>query len=110
MQPRVIRLVDAPKYLGMDKNRFNDEVRGKIPEVPIGDRGIGFDRLDLDWWFDEYKKRNGHCAVGSKKKWQENERQDSIPETERGTSTKLSSTGAFAKARELATSKKRKGI
>lgn len=27
MQPRLIRLRDAPNYLGMDKNRFNKEVK-----------------------------------------------------------------------------------
>ena len=30
MQPRLIRLRDAPAYLGMDKNRFNSEVRPSI--------------------------------------------------------------------------------
>jgi hypothetical protein len=109
MQPRVIRLRDAPAYLGMDKNRFNDEVRPQIPEVPIGGHGVGFDRLDLDWWFDEYKKRNGR-AVRSKKKWQESERQDSISEPENGMLTRLSSTDAFVKAQELAASKRRKSI
>ena len=27
IQPRLIRLRDAPAYLGMDRNRFNREVR-----------------------------------------------------------------------------------
>jgi hypothetical protein len=27
IQPRIIRLKDAATYLGMDKNRFNAEVR-----------------------------------------------------------------------------------
>jgi hypothetical protein len=57
--PRVIRLKDAPRYLGMDRNRFNTEVRPGLVELPIGRQGIGFDRLDLDAWFDAYKKRNG---------------------------------------------------
>ena len=29
--PRFIRLRDAPSYLGMDKNRFNREVRPSSP-------------------------------------------------------------------------------
>ena len=59
--PRVIRLRDAPRYLGMDIHRFNAEVRPHIPEVSIGIQGVGFDRIDLDRWFDQYKA----CRVRS---------------------------------------------
>lgn len=62
MQPRLLRLRDAPGYLGMDRNRFNTEVRSYVPEIPIGSQGIAFDRLDLDAWVDEYKSRNGRPA------------------------------------------------
>lgn len=48
--PRFIRYRDAPDYLGMDRNRFDAEVRPHLTEIPIGDRGIAFDRLDLDAW------------------------------------------------------------
>jgi hypothetical protein len=58
--PRFIRLRDAPSYLGMDKNRFNRDVRPLLPAIPIGTQGIAFDRLDLDSWADDYKSRNGH--------------------------------------------------
>ena len=34
--PRFIRFRDAPTYLGMDRNRFNAEVRGDLTEIPIG--------------------------------------------------------------------------
>jgi hypothetical protein len=57
--PRYIRYRDAPAYLGVDRNRFDAEVRPFIVEIPIGDRGIAFDRLDLDAWADDYKNRNG---------------------------------------------------
>ena len=57
--PRIIRLRDAPNYLGMDKNRFNAEVRPFTIEMNIGNHGIGFDRLDLDRWVDDYKQRTG---------------------------------------------------
>jgi hypothetical protein len=57
--PRLIRLRDASNYLGMDPNRFNAEVRPYLTEIPIGKQGIGYDRLDLDAWFEEYKSRNG---------------------------------------------------
>ncbi len=60
--PRLIRFRDAPRYLGMDRNRFNAEVRPYVTEIPIGSQGIAFDRLDLDAWVEQYKSRNvtGH--------------------------------------------------
>ena len=48
MQPRFIRLTKASGYLGMDRNRFNAEVRFYLTEIPIGVQGIAFDRLELD--------------------------------------------------------------
>ncbi len=39
---------DAPAYLGMDKNRFNREVRPTLTTIPIGIQGLAFDRVDLD--------------------------------------------------------------
>jgi predicted DNA-binding transcriptional regulator AlpA len=54
--PRLIRLRDVPTYLGMDRHRFNSDVRPNIREIPIGSRGIAFDRLDLDAWVDHYKR------------------------------------------------------
>ncbi len=56
--PRVVRLRDAPKYLGMDIHRFNAEVRPYVQEIRIGIQGVGFDRLDLDTWFEQYKSRS----------------------------------------------------
>jgi hypothetical protein len=47
----------------MDRNRFNLEVRPHLTEIPIGRQGIGFDRLELDAWVDEYKARNGRPKV-----------------------------------------------
>ena len=32
--PRLIRLRDAPAYLGVDRNRFNAEIRPTLTEVP----------------------------------------------------------------------------
>ena len=53
-QPRILRFRDAPSYLGMDRNRFNAQVRPCVTEIPIGKQGIGFDRLELDAWVDDY--------------------------------------------------------
>lgn len=60
--PRLIRYRDAPFYMGMDKNRFNKEVRPFVADIPIGVQGIAFDRLDLDEWIDEYKSRAGRLG------------------------------------------------
>ena len=57
--PRYIRYRDAPGYLGIDRNKFDADVRPALTEIPIGERGIAFDRLDLDAWADDYKNRNG---------------------------------------------------
>ena len=57
--PRLVRLRDAPAYLGMDRNRFNCEVRPNLTNIPIGQQGIAFDRLELDAWVEDYISRNG---------------------------------------------------
>jgi predicted DNA-binding transcriptional regulator AlpA len=59
LMPRLLRLRDAPIYLGMDRNRFNKEVRPQLTEIPIGTQGIAFDRLELDEWIEDYIARNG---------------------------------------------------
>lgn len=59
--PRLIRLRDCPYYLGMDKNRFNKEVRPQLQEIRIGEQGIAFDRLDLDQWV-EYTKHQQRAS------------------------------------------------
>ena len=63
MQPRLIRLKDASKYLGMNKNRFNKEVRPFLRELRIGAHGVAFDRLDLDQWVEDYKHRSAHLLT-----------------------------------------------
>jgi len=57
--PRLVRFRDAPAYLGMDRNRFNNEVRPFVTRIPIGRQGIAFDRLELDAWVEDYVSRNG---------------------------------------------------
>ena len=57
--PRFVRFRDAPFYLGMDRNRFNTEVRPYLTKIPIGRQGIAFDRLELDAWVEDYISRNG---------------------------------------------------
>jgi hypothetical protein len=98
--PRIVRFRDAPAYLGMDRNRFNAEVRPCLTEVPIGAQGIGFDRLELDAWVDDYIARNGRPARKGEAIWDAKPYRASSSETGSGTSTRKSVGGAFAKALE----------
>jgi hypothetical protein len=94
----------------MDKNRFNREVRPHVTIIPIGVQGIAFDRLDLDAWADEHKRRNGRPAAKRSYPWDNtvDECPDSSFEEESGTSIKSSTERAFAKALAQAISKKPK--
>ena len=109
--PRLIRFRDAPYYLGMDRNRFNAEVRPELTEIPVGTQGIAFDRLELDAWVEQYKTRNGRPAQRKGMlKWDERECPASSTGVVSGPSTSASEEAAFAKALARATSPKRKSI
>jgi len=109
VQPRLIRFRDAPDYLGMDRNRFNAEVRPALTEIPIGTQGIAFDRLELDAWVEQYKHRNGRPAQRKGLlTWDDQGRQASSSEATSGTSTSATEEDAFAKALAQVTSRKRR--
>ena len=110
VQSRLVRVRDAPGYLGMDENRFNAEVRPHMTEIPIGKQGIGFDRLDLDAWVEDYKSRNGRPGKrkGVSKPWDENKSPASSTVKGSGTSTKLSEEEEFARALAKVTSQRQK--
>ncbi|WP_246247033.1 hypothetical protein [Candidatus Methylobacter favarea] len=105
--PRLIRIKDAPFYLGMDKNRFNQEVRPQLTEMKIGTQGIAFDRLDLDAWVDDLKSRSEQPDTHQLEniEWQKDHR-DSPKGTNSGISTKSSKERDFTKALALAILKK----
>jgi hypothetical protein len=111
--PRFIRYRDAPAYLGMDRNRFNEEVRIFLTVIPIGKQGIAFDRLDLDAWADDYISRNGRPssqAVGGTL-WDANARQDFGNAVNTGTlKNKSKDMADFSKALARIASKKQNGI
>jgi hypothetical protein len=108
LTPRLIRFRDAPHYLGMDRNRFNTEVRPYLTEIPIGKQGIAFDRLDLDVWVDQYKSRNGRPGQRQGDQlWDAKERRASKSGRVSGTSTNISADGVFARALAQIDSKKR---
>src|SRR5262249_2190405 len=98
--PRLLRLRDAPRYLGMDKNRFNREVRPCVTVIPIGTHGVAFDRLDLDGWVDEYKRRNGRPPARTEgaTPWEPIERPGSSSAVQFGISTRCSEERAFERA------------
>jgi hypothetical protein len=110
--PRFIRLRDAPSYLGMDRNRFNAEVRPSLTEIPIGRQGVAFDRLDLDQWADTYKRRKGRPGANPKNAAAtEAERTGRVrsPTTTVTSRSRSVEIGEFTKALEMATSKRRRG-
>ncbi len=45
--PRLIRFREVPTYLGMDRNRFNAEVRPYLTEIPIASRALPTTDLNL---------------------------------------------------------------
>jgi hypothetical protein len=108
--PRFIRLRDAPHFFGMDKNRFNREVRPCLTEIRIGKQGRAFDRLEMEAAAEEYMSRNGRPAAERSKPWDktEGECQDSNDVVESGTSTRSFTEREFAKALAQATAKKPK--
>jgi len=62
LMPRIVRIKDAPAYLGTNINYFNQHIRSDLSEFRVGDKGVGFDRLDLDRWVDDYVKEHGRRA------------------------------------------------
>ncbi|BBB15130.1 uncharacterized protein RVIR1_06310 [Candidatus Rickettsiella viridis] len=106
MQPRLIRLRDAPNYLGMDRHRFNEEVRPYLMVVPIGEIGIAFDRLDLDAWVDDYKQCKGRPPLKGRPQWEEKKCLGSLNVGTFGTLTRKSTDAEFQKVLEQALSKK----
>ncbi len=108
IQPRLIRLRDAPIYLGMDRNRFNREVRPTLTELRIGRQGVAFDRLEMDAWVEQYKRCNGRPASARGDQiWDADNRQDFANVAATGTLRNKCSAKNFSKALAQATSKKR---
>lgn len=105
IMPRLIRLRDAPHYLGMDRNRFVREVRPFLTEIRMGTQGIAFDRLDLDAWADDYKHRNGR--PGTFRGHQLCEKHPDFDSTENNGSLTSASKGLDDFSKELALAKSR---
>lgn len=107
ISPRFIRLRDAPAYLGMDRNRFNAEIRPYLVEIQVGVQGKAFDRVELDAIAEEYKNRNGRPGrLHGESLWDGKRRPASSRERVFGTSTRGSTGSEFAKALERLSSQK----
>lgn len=108
IQPRLIRLRDAPAYLGMNRNHFNKAVRPALTEIRIGKQGIAFDRLELDAWVEQYKSCNGRPARNQGDDlWDAIEAPGYGSGVGSGISTSRSSATAFTKALERVNSRRR---
>ncbi len=108
--PRYIRLRDAPFYLGMDKNRFNAEVRPCLQPIPVGSQGIAFDRVDLDAWADDYKQRSRRPPIERSKTSWDVKKCPGLPYgAMSGISIKKLTDNEFMKALERVSCKKQKG-
>ena len=111
--PRFIRIRDAPRYFGMNKNLFNQAIRPQLTVIRIGVQGRAFDRLEMDLAAEEYKRRNGvpvALSMRSKPLWEIKERRVSPSVGGSGTSISSTEERAFAKALELAKSDKHRSI
>ena len=101
IEPRVIRLTDAPAYLGMGAKYFNEHVRPNVELVNLGGNHMKmFDRLDLDAWFTNHKAANGK-PTKEQQSWQK-EHQASEKREKFGTLRKSSQENSF----ELALAKR----
>ncbi|WP_328328748.1 hypothetical protein [Pseudomonas guariconensis] len=118
--PRILRAGKAPAYLGMSRAEFNKTVRPYVSEFPIGERGIGFDRQELDAWATDYILTTAIAKQGAKgtespcserheggNTWREKQSRASRRGTASGTSTRGSTVSDFTKALALAKGKKR---
>jgi predicted DNA-binding transcriptional regulator AlpA len=119
--PRVVRGKDAPGYLGMCRDVFDQTVRPYIREFPIGERGVGFDREELDAWLDAYIEQAAIAKAGAtgqqsarserqkgETSWREKPSRASRKGTGSGTSTRKSTENDFTKALALVTGRKPK--
>jgi predicted DNA-binding transcriptional regulator AlpA len=64
--PRLIRIGEAPAYLGMSRALFDREVRPTLTVVRIGSQGLAVDRCELEAWadrlFDRQRALDGENA------------------------------------------------
>ncbi|WP_327212950.1 hypothetical protein [Pseudomonas fluorescens] len=117
--PRFIRSRDAPAYLAMGREEFKNTVRPFVREFPIGERGVGFDRQELDEWASAYVAAKAIDKKGAKEqqsprserqegetRWRGNRSQASPKGKVSGISTRRSTAKDFMNLLEQLTEKK----
>jgi predicted DNA-binding transcriptional regulator AlpA len=117
--PRFIRARDAAGYLGMCRAEFDKTVRPHVREFPIGERGVGFDRLDLDEWATAYVEAKAIDKTGAsgqqsprserqvgETQWREKRSPASPKGKAFGISTRKSTENDFTRALALVTGRK----
>ena len=108
IQPRVIRLKDAPAYLGVNMNYFNKHIRPHLPEIRYSVQMVGFDRLDLDSYVNETKDVAASVPQQfGEVSWDADEHRASINGGQCTTSTRRSEKREFIRALSRATSRTR---
>ena len=107
---KVLRLVDAPGYVGLNKNTFNSVIRPQLNELQLGERIVGFNRSELDNFIDietNQAQATEHAPWGNQTN--KTARRGSSKEVKSGTSTGESATPELEKAFEQAIQNKQSG-
>jgi len=117
--PRFMRAGEAPSYLSMNQALFDQVVRPYVSEFPIGERGIGFDRLELDEWASSYVEAKAIDKKGASEqqlprserqigasKWREKRLPASPKGKASGTLTRKSTVSDFTRVLEQVTGKR----
>lgn len=69
MLRRLYRRRDAAAYLGASVYTFDRLIRPYLTQIPIGEKGVAFDRIELDAWADHHKVANGRPPIQENQSW-----------------------------------------
>lgn len=110
LQPRLIRVGQAPAYCGMSDRVFESDIRPFLTEIPVGVQGKAFDRHELDKVLDGYVAKYGRAPEieWENKNCKSVGLQGSGKSMVSGISTRQSTVNDFAKAAKQAKRKKPK--
>jgi hypothetical protein len=62
IEPRFVRVRDAPGIFGVDRNYFNRVIRPRLTEIRLSKQAIGFDIREIHEVADELKEQYGRKA------------------------------------------------
>lgn len=78
--PGIVRMRDAPYYLGMNKTFFRDTVQPYLTRIRIDKKGVGFCREELDRWI-AYARATMGQPPQNQPPWENAQLPESKPET-----------------------------